>query len=149
MKKYLSKLTIKKKQTLLAGIGGALGMGAFLWLMTQVFTDSEYKPIVKEKDYIKETNINTVGKHLKPHEIWIERIESENKILSKKIDQMEKLLEESVKAAAKRPAIKPYEPPVIGEKTNIVAIRECVKIKNNKALKSYYNDFVFWFIIMK
>jgi len=120
MKKYLSKLTIKKKQTLLAGIGGALGMAAFLWLMTQVFTDAEYKPIVKEKDYIKETNINTVGKHLKPHEIWIERMESENKILSKKIDQMEKLLEESIKASAKRTAEKTYAPPAVEKRADSV-----------------------------
>ena len=142
MKKYLSKLTIKKKQTLLAGIGGALGMGAFLWLMTQVFTDSEYKPIVKEKDYIKETNINTVGKHLKPHEIWIERIESESKILSKKIDQMEKLLEESVKAVAKRPAIKPYEAPVIGEKTNIVAPAKTEILPQLAAARSSNKGFI-------
>ncbi len=113
--KYLKNLSPQKKQIVLASIAGALGTGAFIWLMTQIFTEVEYQPIVKEKDFIKETNIRTVGKHLKPHEIWIERMESENSLLSKKIDMLEKVLEEGLKEKEVRKTAFENNPPLNSE----------------------------------
>lgn len=92
----LPSFKIKHKQYLLAGVAGVVGMvvvGFMFWS-----SEAEFKPAVEQVP-IKETNIMTAGQRINPQEVWVEQIQSENKLTRNKIEALEKLLMESIKPA--------------------------------------------------
>lgn len=87
----LKNLSPKKKQYLLAGLGASVSAIVLAMFFSQVFKEDTIQK--KDTEFIKETNIQSAGRELSPQEVWVERIQSENKLLSKKLDQVETLLE--------------------------------------------------------
>lgn len=89
---------LKKTQFLYAGIAGVMGLGLIgilLWSFGDEITPQKPSPI-------QETNITTAGQRVNPQEVWVERIESENKLTQKKIDALEQLFYADMKARAER-----------------------------------------------
>lgn len=85
---------IKHKQYLLAGVVGGIGLvvvGLMFWS-----SETDFKPAAEQAS-IKETNIMTAGQRINPQEVWVEQIQSENKLTRNKIEALEKLLMESIK----------------------------------------------------
>ncbi len=87
---------LKKKQYLYAGIAGALVLGLIGLLIWSV----DDNVAVEEASSLKESNIITAGQRINPQEVWVERMESENKLTNKKLDALEKLLMSNIKNAA-------------------------------------------------
>ncbi len=90
-------IDLKNKQTLYLGgivIVGITVIGGVLWLL-----DGDSVRPKTTSQPITETQITTVGQRINPQEIWVERLESENKLTVKKIDTLEKLLKENVKSS--------------------------------------------------
>lgn len=92
----LPSFKIKHKQYLLAGVVGALGLvviGAVLW-------SADPTPAVATDVPVKESQITTSGQRINPQEVWVERVETESKLTRDKLENLEKLLMESVKLKA-------------------------------------------------
>lgn len=80
---------LKRHQYLLAGLFGCFGlfaMGALIWSVD----DAPKAP--KESEASPTIKIATAGQRLNPQEIWVERLESENKLTQSKLEALEKLL---------------------------------------------------------
>lgn len=86
---------LKKKQYLYAGLIGALGLGIMGLLIWSI--DDKGSSIPTEPS--KETNITTAGQRINPQEIWVERMEGENKLTQQKLDALEKLMMANAQAA--------------------------------------------------
>ncbi len=112
---------LKKQQYIYAGIVGALGLGLVGLLIWSV--DDQ---VAVEEAPTKESNITTAGQRINPQEIWVERMESENKLTNKKLETLEKLLMSNIKSAAE-PKV---EPPVqvISPPPEVVALPGVRKI---------------------
>lgn len=87
---------VKKKQYLYAGIAGLIGLVLIAVLILSI--ESEVKP--SETSTTQETNITTAGQRVNSQEVWVERIESENKLTQQKLDALEKLLTANIKGTA-------------------------------------------------
>ncbi len=87
---------IKRKQYILAGLAGLIGLILIALLILSI--ESEVK--LNEPTPPKETNITTAGSRINSQEVWVERIESENKLTQQKLDALEKLLTASIKSTA-------------------------------------------------
>jgi conjugal transfer pilus assembly protein TraB len=86
---------LKKKQYLLAALVGTLGLGIMGLLIWSVDNDAfDDEPF---QTPIKETQITTAGQRVNPQEVWVERMESENKLTQNKLDTLEKLLMSNIK----------------------------------------------------
>jgi conjugal transfer pilus assembly protein TraB len=95
-----SAFQLKKKQYFYAGLAGALGLvliGLLLWSVDQGSSSD-----VSDSSAIQETNITTAGQRVNPQEMWVARIESENKITQQKLDSLEKLLMANIKSSAEQ-----------------------------------------------
>jgi conjugal transfer pilus assembly protein TraB len=91
---------LKKKQYLYAGIACVLGIGLIgllLWSVDQGSSSDN-----SNSSELKETNITTAGQRMNSQEVWVDRIEAENKITQQKLDALEKLLMTSVKSSAEQ-----------------------------------------------
>ena len=88
---------LKKKQYLYAGLAAGTGLaliGVLLWsLEGGTLTETS------NSTPIQETNITTAGQRVNPQEMWVERIESENKLTQKKLDALEQLLNANINSA--------------------------------------------------
>lgn len=94
----LSAANLKTKQTLYFGIIVCIGV---VLLGLVVWSVDDEPPRRSPLDKVEETNITTVGQRINPQEVWVERLESENKLTQKKIDALEKLLVSKVKETTK------------------------------------------------
>ncbi|MBP9777446.1 MAG: TraB/VirB10 family protein [Alphaproteobacteria bacterium] len=88
---------LKKRQLIHAGCAGFFGLiliGTLLWSFggDMALEPSDSPP--------KETNITTAGQRINPQEVWVERIESENKLTQEKLGALEKLLMASIQDKA-------------------------------------------------
>ncbi len=83
---------IQKKQILLAGLIG--GTTLFLCVLLIGFMDES--PVTPDPP--PKSRILTAGQRINPQEIWVERIEGENKLTQKKLDALEKLMTAQVKS---------------------------------------------------
>ncbi|MBY0292336.1 MAG: TraB/VirB10 family protein [Alphaproteobacteria bacterium] len=88
---------LKKRQLIYAGCAGLFGLiliGTLLWSFggDMALEPSDSPP--------KETNITTAGQRINPQEVWVERIESENKLTQEKLGALEKLLMASIQDKA-------------------------------------------------
>lgn len=92
----LPAFQVKKKQYLYAGAAGLLGLTLIVILILSI--EHEVKP--QEQTPLQETNITTAAQRINSQEVWVERIESENKLTQKKLDALEKVLNESIKNTA-------------------------------------------------
>src|SRR5260221_14297714 len=93
----LPAFALKKKQYLVAGGAGLVGLlliGTLFWSVDNGKQNSEDEPPLKE------TKITTAGQRVNPQEIWVERLESENKLTRSKLDALEKILMENIKSNA-------------------------------------------------
>ena len=78
----LPPFELKKRQLIYAGCAGLFGLiliGTLLWSFggDMALEPSDSPP--------KETNITTAGQRINPQEVWVERIESENKLTQEKL----------------------------------------------------------------
>lgn len=91
-------LAVLKKQKILLGVIAVICtavIGAIIWSVDDL-------PEAKHPlDKVTETKITTVGQRINPQEVWVERLESENKLNQKKIDALEKLLMANIKESTK------------------------------------------------
>lgn len=90
---------VRKRQLLYAGLASLFGLsliGLLLWSLggdlAQETTSST----------LKETSITTAGQQVNPQEVWVERMESENKLTNDKLNALEKLLMVSIQENAKK-----------------------------------------------
>lgn len=88
---------LKKRQLIYAGCAGLFGLiliGTLLWSFggDMALESSDLPP--------KETTITTAGQRINPQEVWVERIESENKLTQEKLGALEKLLMASIQDKA-------------------------------------------------
>ncbi|MBY0292794.1 MAG: TraB/VirB10 family protein [Alphaproteobacteria bacterium] len=93
----LPPFELKKRQLIYAGCAGLFGLiliGTLLWSFggDMAIEPSDSPP--------KETNITTAGQRINPQEVWVERIESENKLTQEKLGALEKLLMASIQDKA-------------------------------------------------
>ena len=93
----LPPFELKKRQLIYAGCAGLFGLiliGTLLWSFggDMALEPSDSPP--------KETNITTAGQRINPQEVWVERIESENKLTQEKLGALEKLLMASIQDKA-------------------------------------------------
>lgn len=87
---------IKRKQYILAGIAGLIG----LTLITVLIFSIEHEVKPTEPAHSHETQITTAGSRINSQEVWVERMESENKLTQQKLDALEKLLTTSIQSSA-------------------------------------------------
>ncbi len=90
----LPSFQVKKQQYMILGICVFV-----LFVIAVVFLlsfDDDVLP-KREREIVEETNIDTVGKRINPQEVWVERLESENKLTQEKINALEKLLTSNMK----------------------------------------------------
>ncbi|MBP9777456.1 MAG: TraB/VirB10 family protein [Alphaproteobacteria bacterium] len=93
----LPPFELKKRQLIYAGCAGLFGLiliGTLLWSFggDMALEPSDPPP--------KETTITTAGQRINPQEVWVERIESENKLTQEKLGALEKLLMASIQDKA-------------------------------------------------
>lgn len=88
--------TNKKKQYLYAGVAGLVGLALIGVLILSV--EGDIKP--SESPPLQETKITTAGQRINSQEVWVERMESENKLTQQKLDALEKLFMANVKNTA-------------------------------------------------
>ena len=84
----MNAFEFKKKQYLYAGLIGAVGLGIMGLLIWSIDDQGTTSPT----EAPKETNITTAGQRINPQEIWVERMEGENKLTQQKLDALEKLM---------------------------------------------------------
>ncbi len=90
----LPSFKIKKQQRLYFGV--ALIIGVILIGGIVVSVDDDVLSNA-QSNKVEETKIDTVGQRINPQEVWVERLESENKLTQEKIKALEKLLTSNVK----------------------------------------------------
>jgi conjugal transfer pilus assembly protein TraB len=87
--------TVKKKQLIYAGIAAGIGLVMVAGLIWSLGGEGVFDS--KTQVPAKETNIMTAGQRINPQEIWVERVESENKLTQEKIKDLESLIEQNNK----------------------------------------------------
>jgi conjugal transfer pilus assembly protein TraB len=93
MTKTLNQI-IKKKQYVTLGI---LFFFLFFGVLLYFFVfENNSKNIKESQNLIPEKSIVPVTSNMSFQEIWVQKLEDENKILSKKIDQLEKILIDNI-----------------------------------------------------
>jgi len=90
----LPSFKIKKQQYLYAGLAVSVGV---LIIGAIVFSVEDDVLSQEDRNKVEETNIETVGQRVNPQEVWMERLQSENKLTQEKIKTLEKLLASNVK----------------------------------------------------
>ena len=87
---------IKRKQYLLAGLAGLIVLILIGVLILSI--ESEVKP--SEPAPSHETNIATAASRMNSQEMWVERMESEQKLTQQKLDALETVLTTGIKSTA-------------------------------------------------
>jgi len=90
-------MTVKQKQYAL--MGGVVVLGAMV-ILGILLSVEDVEPRQKPEP-VEETKITTVGQRVSPQEVWVEQIQTENKLTNQKIEQLEKLLKANVKESTK------------------------------------------------
>ena len=90
----LPSFKIKKQQQIYFGVAVVVGIcllgGIIISMDDDVFSS---EPMNK----VEETNIDSVGERINPQEVWVERLESENKLTQEKMKALEQLLQSNIK----------------------------------------------------
>jgi conjugal transfer pilus assembly protein TraB len=86
---------VKKQQLIYAGIAGGMGLLVIFGLIWSLGGEGAFDS--KTQVTPKETNIMTAGQRINPQEIWVERVESENKLTQEKIKDLESLIDQNNK----------------------------------------------------
>ncbi len=90
----LPSFKIKKQQYIYFGVAVTVGLvllgGLFISMDDDVLSR-------RPSNKVEETNIDTVGQRINPQEVWVERLESENKLTQEKLKALEQLLKSNVK----------------------------------------------------
>ena len=81
---------IKKRQLLYAGVAGFVGLVLIVVLLWSLGGDMAYESLDAPGSQ-KETTITTAGQQLHNQEVWVDRIESANKVTNEKLNALEKL----------------------------------------------------------
>lgn len=89
-----SPLTIKNKQYLYASVAGVIGIGVAGLLLWSLQEETPQTP--PEAPF--ETHITTAGNRLNPQEMWVERIDADNKQISDKLASLEKMMTENARS---------------------------------------------------
>lgn len=88
---------IKRRQYLLAG-SIAFAILACVITLLLTFMEDGSSPNVAE-GATKEISIMSAGKHINPQEIWVERMESASKLTHKRLEALEKLVQNNLKGS--------------------------------------------------
>src|SRR3990167_6173134 len=94
---------IQRIQYLYAALAGCVGIILIVVLMATLGGDRE--ETAQEKP-LEETKITTAGQRVNSQEVWVARIESENKLTQEKINALEKLILTSINEKAKSKTFK-------------------------------------------
>ena len=90
---------VRKRQLLYAGLASLFGLfliGLLLWSLGGDLGNET------PSSTHQETSITTAGRQVNPQEVWVERMESENKLTNDKLNALEKLLMVSIQENAKK-----------------------------------------------
>lgn len=91
---------IKKRQLLYAGLAASLGLLLIAMLLWSLGGDMALESL-ESSSPPKETSITTAGRQVNPQEVWVERMETENKLTNEKLSALEKLFMASIQERAK------------------------------------------------
>lgn len=90
----LPSFKIKKQQRIYFGVAVVIGICLFGGIIISMDDDVFSSESMNK---VEETNIDSVGQRINPQEVWVERLESENKLTQEKMKALEQLLQSNIK----------------------------------------------------
>ncbi|MDP4840154.1 MAG: TraB/VirB10 family protein [Alphaproteobacteria bacterium] len=90
----LPSFKIKKQQRIYFGVAVVIGICLFGGIIISMDDDVFSSESMNK---VEETNIDSVSQRINPQEVWVERLESENKLTQEKMKALEQLLQSNIK----------------------------------------------------